>query len=279
MKLKPRLIRLANLSLCFAIFIACSKDKLKTSNDTGSSDSPLRSEFVFSELNYIGENHNSLLDYVKENLDLSTASKYDRYLKAKQFTNSSPNWSMFQGTSEAAYNHSMESGWSGIAVENEYLDPALSHYLDSLEKIFSEAIDQVNNTFMPIDDFENRVNTLIGQIIETEDYQYDPSTTSGNDVAKLLGALVLAKYTYSYWVTSALDESNEWNQLFTSGLGGIYRVSACDFCKKVWRAIRVAATDVWGFMSCPSCGCGPCPGGYDLGAAWEYAGEVSNNVP
>lgn len=132
---------------------------------------------------------------------------------------------------------------------------------------------------MSIDDFESRVNVLIGHILATEDYQYNHSTRKGNDVAKLLGALVLAKYTYSYWVTAALDQDNEWNQLLTSGLGGIYRVSACDFCKKVWRAIKVAATDVWGFMTCPTCGCGPCPGGYDLGKAWEHAGDVSNDVP
>lgn len=265
-----------SLVACMTIIISCNKEKItKSELDIPNSTSSLQSSF--NELNYVGENHNALLDYVKDNLDLSQASKYDRYLEAKEFTQTMANWTEFQNQSATALNLSSQTGWGAQAVDQGYFPEELAPYLDSLEQIFEDAIDQNNDTFMEILTFENRINSLIDYIIEHEEYVYDSDTKTGNSVAKLVGALVLAKYSYAYWLNAALDEDNEWHDLLAPGVGGIYRVSACNFCKKAWRAIKVAGADVWGFMTCLECV--GSDGWYDLIGAWHYAGEVSNDVP
>lgn len=259
------------------ITISCSKEKI-TKSEVEIPNLPPSLQSPFNEFNYIGENHNALLDYVKNNLELSEASKYDRYLTAKDFTQTTADWTMFQNQSASAQYLSSQTNWGAQALAQGYFPANLAPYLDSLEQIFEEAIDQNNEAFMQISTFENRIDVLIEYIMEHEELVYDSDTKIGNSVAKLVGTLVIAKYSYAYWVNAALDPDNEWHELLAPGVGGIYRVSACDFCRRAWRAIRVAAADVWGFMTCLDC-LNQNTGFYDLVQAWHYAGEVSNDVP
>ncbi|MCO6460863.1 MAG: hypothetical protein J5I59_05630 [Saprospiraceae bacterium] len=51
-----------------------------------------------------------------------------------------------------------------------------------------------------------------------------------------------------------------------------------EWLKKACRAVKVAANDVWGFIAAEGCG-DATNGGYNLGCAWDNAGNKSDSVP
>jgi hypothetical protein len=265
-----------SLSLLLALFsIGCTEESSPTPTPNP------KPEPTSNPLNFLGEEHNSLLDFVAKDPGFPTATEKDIHQIASQFE-----FKVF-GKVETDYpsvKKTMDQARK-IAYQEAALTSSISpdlpfsekeiEYLKKLEQLFKEAADESTQQYKSVEEFTKEIETLEMAILKNLSVEYDKKKFEGNSVSILLGACAIAKYSYAFWIRAATDPAHPWhNKLDNSGSRGIF--------KKIWRAIKKAGVDTWSFITAP-CWRFPDlnsgdPGGFDIKCGGGYASEASAAV-
>jgi len=255
-------------------FASCNKD------ESSSSETQLKST---TSLNYFGISHNAKLDYVGNNTsDLENSTTSERLETADGYID--PVFGDLNGTTlsqsnagivytDDIYADLLNAG-NTLSSDN-YIDDNFSSYYNNLGQLFQDALDSVSAQvdYTP-QYFSVQVDLIISEIETNHDVTLDESNWSGSEATKAIITLEIAKSSYSYWHDAAsTGTTNPWSSFVDVNA----KVQA-NFWERAWLSIRRAATDTWSFPSCPVCGRGDQQGGYDLRAAWDYAGDQSAAV-
>jgi hypothetical protein len=236
---------------------------------------------VSNPLNFVGEEHNSLLDFIAKDPGFQTASEKDIHQIASQFE-----FKVF-GQVETAYplvKKTMDQArqiayqeaklLSSLPPEPEWSAKEKS-YLKKLENIFLEAADEGTQQYKSVEEFTKEIETLEADILAKLSLEYDEKKFEGNTTSILLGACAVAKHSYAFWIEAATDPAHPWhNKLDNTGSRGIFQ--------KIWGAIKKAAVDTWSFITAPcwrlpDINTGD-PGGFDIKCGGGYASEASAAV-
>ncbi len=277
-----------SISLFFTIclFLACEKEiKIKDQSSLS-----VRAD-GFEQL---GMSHNMRLTAVAGMPNFQSASlremfNYGRSSIPQQFITSSDTslsaWSQHLLAMQKSY-YLVENGQSASTylIANNYITSNIGPLVDSLAYILDNAANFESQTYKSAVQFTSEIEQLENFIYKNYTCNYDQNTQIGNDVALVLGACSIAKYSYSYWMDAINNASHPWfNRMskitYTAGKEFTDTNLESRICFKcIWHGIKVAAVDVWSFMTAPNCGTATSSGGYDLGCAADYAGEKSSQV-
>lgn len=281
------------LFLGSSIFLtSCVKDSTSLNFEDSAKkleSTDLRSENTF-DFSFYGNSHNAKLDYV------ATMPNFNSETLEAIYTFGTGYGDVYFNS----YTADWDLNYSGIPlihylIENpeSASDSLISLGILSTEE--KELADKISFILRDAGNYSNQSNKELSEIIQEltnlEDYirtnynvVYNTNSKIGNIGAKYLAACSIAKSSFTYWFDVAENSSHPWsyrfNNLITYNGGeidnGQIQTRICWKC--IWRAIKVAATDVWGFVAAEDCG-DATKGGYDLGCAWENAGDKSDSVP
>jgi len=285
--------KLIYLFIVSTIFVTSCVNDFTSSNFEDSAkhlkSTELRSENSF-DFSFYGNSHNAMMDYVTTMQNFNSATLEAIYTfgttySDEYFNSWIPDWNL--------HNNSIPLIHYLIENPEHASDTLISlGILSPEEKVLSDKISFILRDAGNYNNQSNKeLNEIIQELTDLEDYirtnyeiVYDSDSKIGNIGAKYLAACSIAKSSFAYWFNVAENSSHPWsyrfNNLITYNGGEIdseqiqYRI--CWKC--VWRAIKVAANDVWGFIAAPNCGSAN-QGGYNLGCAWKNAGSKSDSVP
>ncbi len=252
-------------------FVSCEKDESIENPDNSITEKSTLGYPYSAYFENLGDYHNSVLDFVGKNGDVSKLSRKDRFELAEEFTNSGNSWSDIEQEGDDIW-QIVESNTSITTMLNNppYSADAIG-LVEELNSIFDNALKMAKNgnPLKPAD-FNSNVNGLIDSTYTNFSVTVDTIKDTGNDFAMVVGACFLAQATYEYWYNSALDSTSYW-------YGYLDNHTSKSLIGRIWKAIKVAAVDTWSFMTAPGCGSADLDG-YDLICAGEYAGEQSSSV-
>lgn len=260
------------------LMLSCSKAELPEQNNSNQID-----------FSYYGTEHNAMLDLVDSVIiDLPSSTSAQR-LNASSLYNSP----IFGNLSSSGMEE-IEDGMNRIeyitstaVFGGSYLDELgiISDFeviiayntLDSLLLSMEEQAVLNANWYTPVQ-FNTELDKLILSV--SSNVQYDSVSKTGNDRALFIANMEIAKSSYEYWFTAASNVYAPWGEYFE--VNSANKTTASLF-KKIWMAIKRTAVDIWAFPSCPHCGGVSSEPGtpstpYNLGQAWNYAGEQSSQV-
>ncbi|MDY0143260.1 MAG: hypothetical protein RBR97_15340 [Bacteroidales bacterium] len=247
MKNKNLIIYLLFTFGIITFFLSCEKSDnslLSNSESTTvekSAKYPYESYFI-----EIGQYHNSVLDYVGKNGDVSKLTREQRFILAESYTKSGNKWSDIKVLGDNLW-LIIESDSSIVTLldTKAFSSEALA-YIEMLNTCFDNALlsAQHGNPPRP-EDFNYSVNEIIGKIYEEEKVIVDTTKGIGNEYALIVADCYLAKATYEYWYNSAVDSKSYWY-----GYLDLYASSKLPpWIQRAWHGIKVAAVDTWAWVT------------------------------
>lgn len=280
------------LTILLISILACerSDDTLPSPEHQNSNEQILSNALVNDEFADYGLHHNLYLDYLATMPNFNTTSRESLLNHSSAY--SGP---IFSGRSVQWEDHeeNMNFVYTLIEEPESLIDNLLStEFIDSTEielatmlhSVLLGSLDETFESYQNVNQFVSSVNTLENYIRSNYSVVYDSQNKTGNSAARFLAACSIAKSSYSYWLEAATSTSHPWHIRFntrkTYEFNGQFNntVSSRSFFGKIARAIKVAASDVWGFVAAEGCGSADAPGGYNLGCAWNNAGEKSGDA-
>ncbi len=250
------------------LFQSCKKDKQNTQKESYNT--------YFKKM---GKRHNNMLDYVASNCCITTATPFERYSIAKNKLNDNSEWSeikqMYDFTSSIISNE-FKSTNSQIESDYNQFSKEGIELINNLIDIFQDSFE---NQSITIQEFNQNVDYIIDNIYNNKEVIFNDNTNTGNEFAYIIAMCFQAKASFEYWYVANNDPDHPWYSFLhsddnnTSSIRYRSRRRCC-------RWLRAALADVGGFFSCSDClemnerGTTT----YDLGEAWNHAGEVSASV-
>ena len=270
-------------------FSSCNKD-ITIQREV---DNPTLTLRITNPFDYFGVSHNNKMDYVAGMTGFDTASLQSRFTYGNgysdvYFSSYTGVWSHHTSTIGICIDFANNTQTpASVLFASGQIDASMTSIVFKMDSIFDHAIDVTNETYKSVAQFTSEVEYIEGLIANMTPYSYNSTTKVGNKTAFLLGGCAIAKHSYAYWIGAANDVNSPWHTKLDeiTSLGysfsGDNQLDARDcppWLKRIGRAIKVAAVDVWGFIAAEDCGKSTYPSGYDLGCAWENAGDKSGGV-
>ncbi|MDY0144283.1 MAG: hypothetical protein RBR97_20560 [Bacteroidales bacterium] len=194
----------------------------------------------------IGQYHNSVLDYVAKNGDVSVLTREERFNLATKFTKSGNKWSEMEKLGdELLYIVENESSIVSILETPPFSKSALA-YIDELNTCFDNAIysARMGSPLKP-SDFNKSIDIIINKIYENEKVIVDTTQCFYNEFAMVVAGCYLAKATFEYWYNSAIDTNGLWY-----GYLDLYASSKLPpWIKRAWHGVKVAAVDTYAWVT------------------------------
>jgi len=207
------------LSIIVIIVLAsCNKDKVQKDSSLESANLIVRIA-TLDEFEVFGNVHNMGLDFMAdESDDLSVLSQEQRFTLSRSFSYS--NWmdddlfTSVEMIDTIIYISCLYENSNSVAndlVLDGILSSEVEDYFHRINLVFDDVLNQSKNGVIltPI-----VVDSLIGLIeddILVNNLQYDASTTDGDWYACMLATTSVAKASYSYWYSSAINTNSPWN--------------------------------------------------------------------
>jgi hypothetical protein len=244
-------------------------------------------------LNYFGDSHNSRMDYIQNMSGFDTASvhtifTYSTNYSDTYFNSYTGDWMKHIETIDICTdiaNNTIDP--SDALLKDSIITLSMKKYVKKIDSLFDNSINFSSQTIKTSSQFTNEIESIEALIMN----EY-PCTISANGVgdegAFLLGACAIAKKSFDYWAQVTSDSTDSWNIKLNSitslptdlQQNQIEVRDVPKWLKKAWRGVKVAAVDVWGFMTAKGCAWDDANGHhYDLFCAWDYAGEKSSSIP
>lgn len=126
-------------------------------------------------------------------------------------------------------------------------------------------------------DIVDAFDGLIEHIDTSYTIVYDEETKTGNFAARFKALSEIGKASIQYWYEVETNYNHPWNYRYQNMI--TTNVKGNSTGSRGWRWLKVAWADVKGFVTAGNCGNANAPGGYDLGCAWDHAGDMSDSVP
>ena len=192
-----------------------------------------------------GERHNEILAYVGKKCKPENTSAEDRFLIAREFTQSEMDWETMQkyhaDVNKIVENEIKPSDY--ILSLNEDVNPKALALFDSLDAILDYSIEQIKNEkVVKPDEYKARVNELINYVYKNYEPYYDAENDSADIFAFFVADCYLSMASYEFWYNAANDDANPWFKYLDEG-------EKCNIFRRIWHGIKVAAADTWGFVS------------------------------
>ncbi|MGI6321242.1 MAG: hypothetical protein ACOXZK_09900 [Bacteroidales bacterium] len=236
------------LFLMTTVFYSCEKEK-SFFPETAKS---IQNVVPNSELAYfaeLGAYHNEILAYVGSHGDMTHFDREKRFYLAQEYTKSEHDWDEERTSGDIMMKAIDDRVVFSSFIEDPYLKESVGGYLDDLSNLFFHLIDQAEKELViePAD-FNIKVDEIVEKVYRNEVVKVDTRTGMGNEYAFVVAACFLAKSTYEYWFTAAIDELSPWHLfLFDESIdkkpGPIGR-----FFRRLWKGVKIAVYDTGGFI-------------------------------
>ncbi len=264
MRTFKRVVKFGYLVLVFIILFSCKKNENKNSRE--------EQKIAFEQL---ANFHNEGLQYVGQ-FGPSNLTQKQRYYLVDEFLGINPDWTndsiFISQINQICGNGDISFLFIGQNRSTNNIDPDLKNILSKIDTLFDEMLYKAeNNIETSPTEFNYKVDQLIDFIYENYNVQYDEKTNKANKYGVVVASLFLAKFTYAYWYEAATDPNHPWYDYMHSN------AERNLFLRSIWRAIRAAARDVWGFLTGVAL-CEPSDNNFiciDLGAMISNAIEAS----
>lgn len=239
------------------ILVSCSKDDSSSSSFTKESqDSNViqKSNIDFSNF---GISHNLAMDFVGKAPRFEDMSKHEIYVYIHGYSDQNmsydiadTNWVEFQ--ERLVFGIELANDFRSAAnllLNNEVITLEQFGLVDSLFMVLEEAADFDNETYLSIEDFNEKVRVLEDHIYKNYTVKYDDITTEGNFAAGMLATCSIMKYSYMYWCEAVMDPNHLWHNNRTTDIrldeyGHLQR----GLFGSIWHGIKVGAVDTGVFL-------------------------------
>ncbi len=259
------------------IFMNCEKNTVtqQKEDDKVITDKPVLYNKEFANM---GKAHNAVLDSVAQNCNVAIASRQERFEQAQRFTHTSTTWERAKQIGNKVVKITEFEKKPSTYIFTSKSNMFSSEFIalnDKLDNIFDVVLTKIKDKQkITPDEFNKSVDSLIDVVYKNYDVSYDVDTEMGNEFAFFIAQCFIAKASLGYWYEAATNPNHAWHKYIAKNDNSKGKVG--NFFKKVGRALKVAGTDVWGFVAADNCG--DAQTGYDLGCAWENAGDQSSAV-
>lgn len=227
-------------SLLFSslLFVSCDK-KDDTRNEISKSEE--HNDYFIKKAEY----HNSGLDYVAANGDITTMSQKERHELANEFLGTTTPWEdverMIHEILPIAHG---EMPVRALLTKNKDWSPSDEYLMlvEQLESLFNDALATAKQGQHKVpDQFDSNVESLIKMTYDQYPVRLDEEMGVANEFGFFIAQCYLAKHTYRYWHEAFADSSHPWYEFIHN---------AEDYPQRgFWNWIARAAADVWGFVS------------------------------
>lgn len=221
----------------------CSKDKLNdTTIESKESEIEMRSIVNNFDFELFGKSHNAYLDFVDDpQIERTAEERYnfgksfvDPYLPNTTQKRNAKTWQEFDQeaqVNDAIIDDIFSGNYSTANSYNFNFGSRMTNFLDNLaDDLYQLYIDSLNTRAEDVTDLIQEYR----QTIDTSLIEFDMELMEGNEEAGMLAMLVILDYSFDYW-----------NEYYNAGSIDAVQTR---FLKKVWRAIKIAAADTWGFL-------------------------------
>lgn len=210
---------LITFSICVTTIVSCNKEETKSSSNLDYEPSSKSSIIDYSLINntnnpydFVGFEHNAIMDYIAEKCDIDNLSNYAIFEKVEGYVDSVFNTIGGHSFSEIqsiigignAFTLGIQNGDSSYSTILS--NATLAYWMDSVNRILLPMIKE-SQLYTP-SVFAEHIISIEGIILSLNGHS--SSFDNMNEYDMVLAALSIARYSYCYWYTVVSDPTHPW---------------------------------------------------------------------
>jgi hypothetical protein len=206
------------LTIVSFLIVSCEKENVNSSNSDIDNYKPtvnstLSTEDKIQYFNSLGEEHNEVLYYIGNNIDVSEATQEQRFnLACSYLDDYSYTFEEFledYPVVDEILNN--PSNTANLLFTDEDIPCNLSSYYNSLGEIFAYCRQKANDSIeVSPAEFDAMVVDLENSVYDNYSVDIDPVTNIGDEASIFLGACAIARHSYMFWNDAVNDETHPW---------------------------------------------------------------------
>ena len=165
---------------------------------------------------YVGVLHNQELDsiacYLGKNLRFNLKDLYEYNVKKSNINEDSISYATYRNEIKQKQNLTYTYLYEDSTILNDY-GYCFSYFMNKYRNYMLQVLD--SNKDVTPSEFTSNIESIEQEVISS---QYFSDTIYSNDVATILSALSIAKYSYMYWYDSYNNSNHPWHKIIKDRL-------------------------------------------------------------